>query len=262
MIIRTHHEYRRNSGYTLIEMLVAIAIITIMVAVFVGSYSFGNNFDALKSETQRLAAVLRNARARDFNGIVQYVSICTGGGFNTCTKDSDCTPNTCGLSYYPPGGYGIHINNNYKVCTSDTQRSCTMNADCTNDDCNTESGRTNYILFADIAPSAVGEPFYDGDKNGNEFISEYKLPDTLTISRQFKQSGSRQPIGEAEIIFKNSTVTVYDDSNWSSGDTEGDQLFYMESVGGCTTKTRNQEGLVEVGWATTTSRIFEQLIGC
>ncbi|MBI4090962.1 MAG: prepilin-type N-terminal cleavage/methylation domain-containing protein [Candidatus Komeilibacteria bacterium] len=253
-------------GYTLVEMLVTIAIITIMVSIFVGSYSFGKNFDTLKSETQRLSSVLRNVRVRDFNGIVQHTNICTGGGIPIpCVQDSDCSSQTCSASadLYPPGGYGIHIDTNYAVCSNNSNLSCSLDADCkTPGTCTGVSNRTNYILFADFS-NPDGGSLYDGGKSGGEFITEYKLPASLTMERQ-RETDLTLPINEVDIIFKGSAVTVYDKDigTWGTPITGSSHLLYLISVGGCTSQTRNQKGVVTITSATTIPGIADQLIPC
>ena len=80
--------YQLQSAYTLVQIIVTIAIISIMVAIVVGTYSLGSRYDTMVAENAKLTAVLRNARTRDFNGVVHY----------------NGTDNV-----YPAGGYGVYL---------------------------------------------------------------------------------------------------------------------------------------------------------
>lgn len=103
----------RAHAYTLIEVMVSVAIMAIMLAVALGTYSLGKQYDSLKLETTRLASGFRMARTLDFNGVVSW-----NGIRNT----------------YPSGGYGVHINNNDAAS-------------------NKKGGTTTYTVFADFSNS-------------------------------------------------------------------------------------------------------------
>ena len=101
----------RPYAYTLIEVMVSVAIMAIMLAVAVGTYSLGKQYDSLKLETTRLASGFRMARTLDFNGVVSWNGV---------------------RNAYPSGGYGVHINNNDAAS-------------------NKKGGTTTYTVFADFS---------------------------------------------------------------------------------------------------------------
>lgn len=77
----------KQSGYTLVEILVAVSIFTMMTAYVVSNFRTVNNSDRLKADLARLTSVIREARASAFNGVIPK-----------------------GQNSYPLGGYGIYFN--------------------------------------------------------------------------------------------------------------------------------------------------------
>lgn len=76
-----------KSGYTLIEIMAAIMIFTIMMGVLTISFRGVSDKDRLKSELVRVAGIIREARGRAFNGVIP-----------------------AGQTSYPTGGYGVYMN--------------------------------------------------------------------------------------------------------------------------------------------------------
>jgi|GEM_PF-4289063 len=79
-----------GAGYTIIEILAAIMIFTMMMGVTIISFRGVTDKDRLKSEIVRVAGIVREARARAFNGVIPP-------GVN---------------AVYPKGGYGVYMNKN------------------------------------------------------------------------------------------------------------------------------------------------------
>lgn len=77
----------KQSGYTLIEILVAVSIFAMMTTYVVSNFRTVNSTDRLKADLSRMTSVIREARASAFNGVIP--------------KDQ---------SSYPIGGYGIYFN--------------------------------------------------------------------------------------------------------------------------------------------------------
>lgn len=258
-----HHFHRfrmkAGAGYTLIEILVSIAIIGIMLAVSVGSYSFGKNFDTLKSETSRFVAVGRNVRIRDFNGIATPTRVCSGNETTkSCLSNADCTnPNTCSTTksgtLFPANGYGIHINDNFFVCSNDSDRACTMDADCQGGTCTVPSGQSNYFVFADFA-NPDGGSFYDGGKFDNEFVEEFKVPKNFIF--KFQNPSATQ----AEILFKNGVISVYEyTSSWTAAAGTSYTLT-LDYESACSSQRVPKKGQAVINF--TSKQIYDSLVAC
>jgi prepilin-type N-terminal cleavage/methylation domain-containing protein len=81
----------RRNGYTIIEILAAIVVFSIMMGVAVVSFRGTSDKDRLKTELVRVAGIIREARSRAYNGIIPS-----------------------GASAYPLGGYGVYMNKTTK----------------------------------------------------------------------------------------------------------------------------------------------------
>ncbi|MEK7583845.1 MAG: prepilin-type N-terminal cleavage/methylation domain-containing protein [Patescibacteria group bacterium] len=177
---------RNERGFTFVEIIVTIAIISIMVAIFTFSYSVGRQYDTLKGEEQRLAAVLRNARIRDFNGIIAY---------DPAISDER----------YPIGGYGLYITNDAFACSNDDDFFCSFPAGHPDDECvaaskgtciDTAGTRTSYVLFADLN----GDGLYN---DRDEFLERF------SVAKNFQVTFGEDPaLKRAYLIFKNNQLTA------------------------------------------------------
>lgn len=81
----------RRNGYTIIEILAAIVVFSIMMGVAVVSFRGTSDKDRLKTELVRVAGIIREARSRAYNGIMPT-----------------------GATVYPAGGYGVYMNKTTK----------------------------------------------------------------------------------------------------------------------------------------------------
>ncbi|OGY89047.1 MAG: hypothetical protein A3B30_03900 [Candidatus Komeilibacteria bacterium RIFCSPLOWO2_01_FULL_52_15] len=200
--IQSECSSRNEAGYTMVEMVVSIAIMTLMVGIVAGTYSLGRNFDTMKAETQRLASVMRSARARAFNGTLLTTTVCSNSKTTACTVDGNCvSPGTCTAigSVYPAGGYALHLDNNSKACTGDPHLFCATDADCTiqnQGSCVVSPNKSSYILFADFDGGAD----YDG---ANEKIEQYDVANNFNF--KFPSSGTY-----ADVFFKSASMLVFE----------------------------------------------------
>lgn len=226
-----------HNGYTLVEILVSIAIMSIMLGIVGFSYSLGKNYDSLNLENQRLASAIRNVRNRDFNGVVAYNG----------TVDA-----------YPLGGYGLHIEHEYSVCSLDATKSCYAPLDCSiynAGDCTATEDRSSYVIFADFSDDHV----FDGGKTGNEYVDEFKIAKNL---RLVEATGAN----EIDIMFKAGELTVYLDGI-EYVPAQNNPLFSIETqywpsgtAQVCGSQTRDQKGRVSLNLDS--KNLYEELVAC
>ena len=228
-----------RDGFTFVEIIVTIAIISIMVAIFTFSYSVGRQYDTLKGENQRLASALRNARARDFNGIIAY---------NPAIDDER----------YPTGGYGLYLRNNVFVCSLAKNFFCSFDDECPvgKEPCSVNTGdpRTSYVLFADL--------------NGDGLYNDYdEFLERFSVAKNFKADFGDDALEHAYLIFKNNQLIAKEAR--SNGNPITGANFTMAGVPsyiidityvpGCS-KVRNKQARIEV--FSDTSTIADQIIDC
>ncbi len=222
-----------HKGYTLVEMLVSIAIMSIMMGIVGFSYNVGKQYDTLNLEMQRVASAIRTIRNRDFNGAVAY---------NGTTN------------MYPTGGYGLHMENEYNVCTGDTSRSCYDAADCTGfGSCQAgNSKRSSYIIFADFDDDNI----FDGGKSGSEYITEVK------VAKDFRLV-LFNGLTAANMKFKSGNAYYYNTSG-SGGALDPafsiDLQYWPNGTSQNCSKTRNQKARVAVN--VSSKNITEGLVAC
>jgi prepilin-type N-terminal cleavage/methylation domain-containing protein len=248
---------RLSNGYTLIELLVAIAIIIIMTSIVVGSYSIGKHFDLMKSNTDRVASTLRSIRGRAFSGVGYNPGlICDDGAYTErCNNNGECAGNCVG----------------YQVCSLDTATFCADNSNCISakGHCSTsfypnptgshggygvylvDTG--SYLTFADAYNVAGVGNYYEG---GDELIENFDLPNDFVF--EFRDLSD---VTEIEILFHNSTVEVYEKNVTWSGPITGVNTYTIEveHANGCG-ETEGQHGVINIDL--NTSKIYEEIVDC
>ncbi len=80
-----------KTGYTLIEIMASVMIMTVMMGIAIISFRGVTNTDRLKTDLVRVAGIIREARTRAFNGVIPK-----------------------GATSYPTGGYGVYMNETTK----------------------------------------------------------------------------------------------------------------------------------------------------
>ncbi len=252
-------------GYTLVEMMISIGILTLLLGVVGFNYNSSKNFETMKLEIQRLASAIRSARSRDFNSTAKlacYDDISAGSVVHACNKSSDCTTGSCTMNY-PYYGYGVHIEQVYKVCSGDTTRSCYDNLDCTGAQgtCTTNNpqGRSSYVVFADFTNPT--NPHFNGGKTGGEFVEEFIMPKDFR-PYFFKTTNGCNDWDAAEVLFDSGALSLKDrvSNSWSSvaisnddGSSKANQIGLILELwyapGGTRTdsvQTRRQHGRITI----------------
>jgi prepilin-type N-terminal cleavage/methylation domain-containing protein len=262
MPINSSYLGRKSTGYTLVEMMVSIAIMSIMMGIIGFNYNKDRNYQILKLETQRIASAIRAVRSRDFNGVIQPVCADLA---TKCTLASDCS-GTC-TSIRPALGYGLHFEQVYKVCDNATSKSCYDDADCPDSACGTSNleGRSSYVLFADFKNSADGN--FDGGKSGAEFIQEFKLPKDF---KPFFANGAGTidvNYTQAEILFNSRTLAykTYQTPTWSSQSMGANGLiielkYAPNGTVVCGSQTRYRKGKITTN--AQANSINDEMIAC
>ena len=232
-------------GYTLVEMMVSIAIMSIMLGIVGFNYGASKKYDTLNLENQRLASTIRNVRNRDFNGV-------------TAAVDKTADP----IVYaHPTGGYGLFLAQKYMTCGSvSTGSSCYLSGstlECSGGEiCGVPSSSgSSYVLFADLNDNGA---FNDG-KTGNEFIEEFKLPSDYSLV--FTGGVAKK----AHLMFKSGVarVTNVTGTVLLASAPSDYPITVNYAPGGtvvCGSQTRSLKGRVTVNLGT--KSITEQLVSC
>jgi type IV fimbrial biogenesis protein FimT len=79
---------QRHAGFTLLEMLIAVSIIAILMAIAVPSFDYVNNRIIAKSQVENLQRSLSMARQTALTKNRQTI-VCPSGNGNTCSNDND-----------------------------------------------------------------------------------------------------------------------------------------------------------------------------
>jgi len=103
--MRNHAWPKSNlSGFTLMELSVAIAIFMILAGLVIVNLRYGNQVTKLKNAATELAQNIRLIQSYASSG--KTFKICSDNS-NPCERDSDCEPATCGEEAVPKGGFGL-----------------------------------------------------------------------------------------------------------------------------------------------------------
>lgn len=227
---------KNHGGYTIIELIISTSIIVIMLAIVIGSYSFGKKPEVLVSESEKFAGVLRNTRARAFNRAAHISAkwYCSLNVNRDCTTDSGvCALNNEGhcTNPYPPNGYGVHIEE--------------------------VGGKSVYTIFADL-DNSDGLPYFDDIPAGSdpEFVESFSLPDYLRLFLGTNRAT------KGEIIFNVSDVSIYDDDGggWKAASDALDTYLITVEEANNDCGSIGKQGRVEI--ATTTLQIYESSADC
>lgn len=98
---------RRAKGYTLIEILISIAIFGILAGITIVGFQSAGKVYAVRQNAGQFVADLQRLQtlAVSGGGVMRCVN---QSPTHTCTANEECTSNNCQLAY-PPGGFGIYI---------------------------------------------------------------------------------------------------------------------------------------------------------
>lgn len=181
-----------SRGYTLVEVVISLAIISIMLAIVTGTYSLGRGHDEIKADTQKLSSSIRRARDLDFGGIASYnagAGYCSLSSTTRCSADWECSAlgyGTCqkGVTEYPQYGYGVYFNN-------------------------PPSGKSYYIIFADFS----NERFDTTDSNSDGVPDEQVTRVDLANNLRFTYDTLPGSIMETQITFKNNQLKIWKKSS-------------------------------------------------
>jgi prepilin-type N-terminal cleavage/methylation domain-containing protein len=131
-------------GFTLVEMLISLAIFAVITAFVTANFRVGQQGDELRISAQLLASSIRRAQTQTIAG--QLLDYCHGGtnDLKVCPSglDDECPGGACSQDL--PNGYGVHLST-------------------------TEASKRIVIVFADID----GDQAYDA---GEEVIRDSISP--------------------------------------------------------------------------------------
>lgn len=102
---------KQNNGYTLIEILVSMAIFAALSAITLFGFQGVGRANALRQAADELTVNLRLLQSLSTNG--GSVKVCSNKTpLTACTTDTDCNSTTsyCDTVASPPGGYAISVN--------------------------------------------------------------------------------------------------------------------------------------------------------
>lgn len=213
----------------MVEIVISIAIMTLMLGIVVGVYSFGRSYDTMRSETMRLASTVRNLRSRAFNGVTAF----------------DGTVNS-----YPRGGYGLHLQNNTNTCVGDTHILCALDADCfvgavNKGPCTSATTRSSYILYADFDDDET----YDG---GFERLEQVGIAANFSL-------GLPSGATIADILFTTSTSTVFQGGAAQTTGVYTMEILY-QGLANCPSAVRDTKGSVD--FDVQYQKVYEQFLAC
>ncbi len=120
-------QVRRAAAFTLVELLISIAIISVMTGYVAANYRTARQSDELRQGASLLASSVRRVQTMALAG--EGVLTCSGGGtVKTCTKDADCNGGgTCVRSL--PHGYGVHLSTATAAASRQTVIFADLNGD-------------------------------------------------------------------------------------------------------------------------------------
>ncbi len=267
-----------SRGYTLVEMMVSIAILSIMAGIVGYNYNRDKAYQTLNYERQRIASAIRAARTRDFNSIAKLAcadDIVAGTLVHACSVSTDCPTGICSMAY-PAYGYGIHFERRYNVCSNDSTKSCYADADCGSGNfCNVPNPdfRSSYVLFADFT-NPDGNSRFDGGKTGAEYIEEFKVPKDYKLyfsnnnAIDTTYTGAEVVFDSGALVYKTGTsgtpiTSLSDNANFqSTSNPLFIELRYAPNGGAdvCGVQTRNKKASVTVYQKV--NDIYDQIIAC
>ena len=116
---------RKLSGFTIAEMLIALAIVVLLSLISVFELSTSNQGEELRAAAGQLESDIRSAQSRALEA--QSVKACPIGAEQAICENSDpgCAANTCKDT--TPNGFGVYV----------------------------AAGSSSYIIFADVNPAAL-----------------------------------------------------------------------------------------------------------
>jgi len=159
----------RERGFSLLELLVSIAVISILLLVVVTNYRAGDKQLALERSAHKLAQDIRRAQEMAMSA-------------------RKCTVAICGEEMIPGGGYGVYFESGAPSYCPQFQPTC-------------------YILYADTAPQEENE-FYTSDDSEVEFINLEKGIRILEIATKDNPSSPFQVRSVSGINFKPPDPTI------------------------------------------------------
>lgn len=92
-------------GFTLFEVIIAIAIFLVVVGVSVAGFRSGNDGTTLRLAAERVQDAIRNAQTRTESG--QTTSVCPAPADAVCPAAGACADGTPCVARFPAGGYGV-----------------------------------------------------------------------------------------------------------------------------------------------------------
>ncbi|MFA6603414.1 MAG: prepilin-type N-terminal cleavage/methylation domain-containing protein [Patescibacteria group bacterium] len=165
-----------RSGFTLVEMLVSLAIFAVITGFVMANLRVGGQGDELRLSSQLVASSVRRIQTMAVAG--QTVSYCRKDGESTGTRlcpsgaSAECLEGSC-VKEVPPGGYGIRLS--------------------------TVAGSERVIItFADLDRDYG---FDDGEEIRREPVSSGAL---VGVSALAPEAG-----GNLDIVFAPNATTVY-----------------------------------------------------
>ena len=102
----------KRMGFTLVEMLVSLAIFGVISGFVMANLRVGGQGDELRLSSQLVASAIRRIQTMAVAG--QTVYFCrksgeiTGSKLCSTGKDTECLEGSC-VKETPPGGYGLHL---------------------------------------------------------------------------------------------------------------------------------------------------------
>ncbi len=101
-----YNNFKSVTGFTLVEMLITIAILSILSGVLITNFRQGENSSKLKQASLALVQDLRSAQSYSLAG--KIVKRCANSLATACSLDAQCSPDLCS-DVVPVGGFGINI---------------------------------------------------------------------------------------------------------------------------------------------------------
>ena len=156
-ILNTKYKILNTKGFTLIELVVSLAVITILISLFLANYRNGSRGTELNLAAETLATDIRSAQDSTM-GVEQYNGV------------------------VPKGGWGVHFDKTVSAYTlfADLNADKTFNSGGANDEGNVGYGARVFTLPANVTIDSISL------KNNNNYVSANKVditfvpPDPIT----------------------------------------------------------------------------------
>lgn len=170
-------QYRKTSGFTIIEMLIGISIVVLLATITVFELRSTKRTDELNTAARQLVADIRGAQSRAL--AAKNIDTCDTGGADKAVcaiSEAACSGNPCEADI--PAAYGVHI----------------------------ESGTSTYILFADINPQAGIDYQYTDVKELYQTRSLLALGGEDVVIDQITSSSTSVTFADLAFMRQNGTV--------------------------------------------------------